>query len=61
MHGGIREGSLEEMETELYIGRALRGMGHVARVSVRELEVERAGEVNLWPIYQHGVRIGAKN
>ena len=33
----------------------------MARVSVRQLEVERVGEVNLWPIYQHGVRIGAKN
>ena len=53
MPGGIREGFLEEMEIELGIGRALRGLGHVARVFIIELEVDSVGGAQLWPIYQH--------
>lgn len=45
--GGIREGSLEEMEGEL---RA--PLGCAIKASVRELEGERVGKVKLWPMYQ---------
>ena len=53
MPGGIRQGFLEEMEIVLGIGRALRGLGHVARVFVIELEVDSVGGAQLWPVCQH--------
>lgn len=32
----------------------------MARISVRELEGERVGEVKVWSVDQHRVRIGAQ-
>lgn len=59
MSGSISEGSLEEMGTAVNL-KGMKALGHGAKVSVRELEGERVGEVKLWSIDQHRVRIGAQ-